>query len=265
MQRLFLPVVMTFSLVSFALPARAKPQDADFYRKRGFDWYRKGEYDKAIADYDLAIRLDPDADVYVKRGTAWYETDEYDKAIADFDQAIKINPKHAEAYLKRGTAWDHKGEYDKAIADYDQAIKINPKDDWPYNNRAFAWKKKGAFDKAIADYEQAIKLNPTFGRHYSNLARLQATCPDQRYRDGQKAITNAKKACELDSRNWRCIDSLAAACAENGDFKMAQELETKAIEMARKDKLTAAQTVEEARERLELYKQNKPFREELKK
>ena len=63
----------------------------------------KGEYDKAIADYNEAIRLDPlDAHAYYRRGVAWTLKDEYDKAIADYTEAIRLDPKDADNYHQRG-------------------------------------------------------------------------------------------------------------------------------------------------------------------
>ena len=51
----------------------------------------------------------------------------YDKAIADFTEAIRLDPKDADAYCNRARAYYSKGEYDKAIADYSEAIRLNPK------------------------------------------------------------------------------------------------------------------------------------------
>ena len=66
----------------------------------------KKDYDKAIADYDEAIELDPkDAVAYNNRGVAWYAKNEYDKAIADFNEAIRLDPEDAVAYINRGNAW----------------------------------------------------------------------------------------------------------------------------------------------------------------
>ena len=48
-----------------------KPDFAQALSDRGAAWYFKGEYQKAIADYDEAIRLDPNnARTYTNRGTA---------------------------------------------------------------------------------------------------------------------------------------------------------------------------------------------------
>ena len=50
----------------------------------------------------------------------------YDKAIADYGEAIRLDPKYAAAYNNRGIAWSAKSEYDMAIADYGEAIRLDP-------------------------------------------------------------------------------------------------------------------------------------------
>ncbi len=60
------------------------------------------EYDKAIADYGEAIRLNPgDAEAYARRGCASRAGKRYDQAITDFDEAIRLDPKDSEAYYGR--------------------------------------------------------------------------------------------------------------------------------------------------------------------
>ena len=95
----------------------------------------------------------------------------------------------------------------------------------------------------------------------SNLAFLQATCPDDTYRDGEKAVINAKRACQLDGEKQpRYLDTLAAAYAEDGDFEKAVKWQEKALEKA------SDETIKKRyRSRLELYRQGKPYRKELKK
>ena len=90
------------------------------------------DYDKAIPDYDKAIKIDPKyAEAYVARGDAYEMTGKYDKVIANFTEAIENDPKFA-FYYTRGNAYRVTGEYDKAIADYTKAIEIDPKDAWAY-------------------------------------------------------------------------------------------------------------------------------------
>jgi tetratricopeptide (TPR) repeat protein len=59
---------------------------------------RKQQYDRAIADYDTALRLDPgQADAFNHRGEVWRRKGDRPHALADFGAAIRLNPEHAPA------------------------------------------------------------------------------------------------------------------------------------------------------------------------
>ena len=69
---------------------------ASAYNKRGIAWKQKGEFDKALADYAQAIRIDPKQRYpWHNRAHLWLSREQYDKAIADFNQAIKLDPAQA--------------------------------------------------------------------------------------------------------------------------------------------------------------------------
>ncbi|MDE0469737.1 MAG: tetratricopeptide repeat protein, partial [Candidatus Poribacteria bacterium] len=138
------------AIADYGEAIRLNSEFAIAYNNRGYTYKEKGEYDKAITDYDEAIRLEPeDANVYINRGYAYYAKSEYDKAIADCNKAIELAPEDANAYNNRGNAYGGKREYDKAIADYNEAIRLNPEDANAYNNRGIAYEEKEKYDKAI--------------------------------------------------------------------------------------------------------------------
>jgi tetratricopeptide (TPR) repeat protein len=140
------------------------------YNNRGNEWKNRGDLDRAIADYNDALRLAPkNALIYLNRGLAWESKGEHDRAIADYNDALKLDPKFAPTYNNRGNALGKKGEYDKAIADYNDALKLDPKNALAYNNRGHAWEQKGEYDKAIADFNDAIRLDPNFEGAKNNL------------------------------------------------------------------------------------------------
>jgi tetratricopeptide (TPR) repeat protein len=65
--------------------------------------------------------------VYNRRGVAYAKKGQYDRAIIDFDQSIELNPRYVRAYVSRGVTYLKKGQIDQAIADYTRAIELNPR------------------------------------------------------------------------------------------------------------------------------------------
>jgi hypothetical protein len=59
-----------------------------------------------------------------RRGTAYASKKDYDRAIADFTMAIEIDPTHVAAYNDRGLAYTSKGDYVRAIADVTRAVEL---------------------------------------------------------------------------------------------------------------------------------------------
>ncbi len=195
---------------------------------------------------------------YIQRGAAWYDKNQYDKAIADLNEAIRLDPTYAIAYNNRGVAWQHKKEYDKAIADLNEAIRLEPTYAIAYNNRGNAWRDKKNYDKAIADYNEAIRLDPKDADVHNALAWLRATCPDESLRDGRKAVELATRACDLtECKDVNKLDTLAAAYAEVGDFDKAIEWQEKANKL-----YTNANDRKKGEDRLRLYQDKKPYRDE---
>jgi lipoprotein NlpI len=129
---------------------------------RGAEWSAKGEHDRAIADYDAAIRLNPkSADAFHNRGSAWANKGEPDKAIADYDAAIRLDPAESSPYAGRAVEYSIKGDYARASADFDTAIKLDPKAASAFFGRGRVRFYRGEFPAAVADLEQAHKLDPS--------------------------------------------------------------------------------------------------------
>jgi tetratricopeptide (TPR) repeat protein len=141
---------------------RLKPDYGGAYIYRGLALVKKREYDRAITDFSEAITRDPSVAflAFNDRANVYKITDEYDKAIGDYGRAIQRNPGYAAAYFNRASLSLTRGEYDEAITDFDRAIGLRPNYAEAYGNRAVAYQMKGEIDKAIVDFDSAVHLNP---------------------------------------------------------------------------------------------------------
>jgi tetratricopeptide (TPR) repeat protein len=81
------------------------------FHNRGRDHQDKRDYERAIQDFDQAIRLGhTDYRVLFNRGDVYCDKGDYDRAIQDFDQAIRLKPGFALAISRRADAYRAKGE-----------------------------------------------------------------------------------------------------------------------------------------------------------
>jgi tetratricopeptide (TPR) repeat protein len=112
------------------------------------------------------------------------------------------------------------------------------------------------YHQAAVFYERAALQNTP--RSLNVLAWFLATCPDNTVRNGPEAVRHATKACELAYwQEWKYIDTLAAACAETGDFQRASDYEQMAMELPGAE----AEVRQKMEGHLALYQQRQPCRD----
>lgn len=194
------------ALADFNEAIRLAPTWAHIHN-RGLLWNAKKEFDKALSDYNEALRLNPRSYlVHYHRGELYYGQKEIDKAIDDYSKAIEILPGYALAYASRGWARLAKKERDRAFADFSQAIHLDPKLAGPYRGRAqvYIFRKERA--KAIEDLSEAIRCDPHF-----TLAHVDRSAAWRADGDFDRALADAQEAVRLDSRSAAAYSQRALA------------------------------------------------------
>jgi tetratricopeptide (TPR) repeat protein len=153
------------------------------FNSRGNVHLNNRNYDRAIDDYNEAIRLDPKYAIgFHNRGLAYLRKGRLDPAVEDFDAAIRLNPKYTSAFINRALAYQEKAQWDfdayladgmyedRAIRDLDEAISLDPGNATAFRNRGFLNSRRQRYDRAIQDFDEAIRLNPNIAAAFSGRA-----------------------------------------------------------------------------------------------
>ncbi len=189
---------------------------AQAHLNRGRIYFERGDFDRALAEADQAIRLKPDyAGAYAARCALHRARRAYDRAIADCDQAIRLNPQEGLALANRGAIHLELVEYDRTIADLDHAICLDPRDAKAFADRGVAW-HKGQHDRAIADLDQAIRLDPTSGPAYNSRCLCRAIMVQ-----AAQALPDCEEALQLLTDEPDVLNSLGFAHLKMGNFDRA--------------------------------------------
>ncbi len=203
------------------------PKNSFAYNNRANAWKDKGDYDRAIADYDEAIRIEPKySGAYYGRGNAWNKKQEYDRGLKDFNHALQLDPKNSLHYNGRANAWIGKGDLDRAMADFNESIRIDPKHADAYSNRGDAWKNKGEFDIALADFNEAIRLNPKSATYYAGRAGAWSE-----KRDYDRAMADCTEAIRIDPKSSLIYNNCALLLRDLRDFDRAITYFSEAIRL----------------------------------
>lgn len=226
---------------------------------RGVSHSLEGEIEKAIDELSSAIELKRDhALSWFNRGEAFYTQGKLRESIRDYTEAIRLDPENARFYHHRGYSRYRLREYNEAVSDFDSSIELKSNDAVPYVYRGDAYAELGSYGPALQNYRRALDLDKEMGRAYLSVAWLLATCPDDKFRSAEQAITLAKKAISLDGEQvgHRYLETLAAAQANAGEFEDARETQARVIEQAPESALA------DCRIRLALYSENQPYRQQ---
>lgn len=147
-----------------------------------------------------------------------------------------------------------KGESEKAAPILDRLRSDQYLGVWASHSLASLSEQKGDYSRAAEIYETAYPTAQTDAAFLNSYAWFLATAPEEKVRNGTKALEIAKIAVPLSGPDEAAaLDTLAAAYAETGDFLSAIKFQTEAIEKGLKET--------DVLERLELYRQGKAFRQ----
>jgi tetratricopeptide (TPR) repeat protein len=139
---------------------------------------QKGEFEKAIADFDKAFENmeEPEsssfaAEIYVLRGEAYFQKGDYGRAISDFEASKLDCPNLVEAYYLRGKERVRLGdEAEDEPAIDEPAVGSSPLEELLAALRPKPKTSSEYYASAIEDFEAVLRINPSHTKAKQMLA-----------------------------------------------------------------------------------------------
>jgi tetratricopeptide (TPR) repeat protein len=122
------------AIVSFTRALIVDPEMVEAIRRRGDSQYIlvpvlaedvQTYYDRALADYEATLELEPDVYTYNVHGSIIASLGELEAAVDDYNQAIELDPSYPESYFNRGYAYKLLSEDEQAIADLEKFLSFD--------------------------------------------------------------------------------------------------------------------------------------------
>ena len=241
-----------------------KPHNARAHNNLGSTYITLGDYQKAEASYQEAVRLKPDYlealynlgnvkidlnkfdeavevlsqlikedstyyKAYFARGIAYLNMQLYNKALEDFPNAFtkKDIETNIAVYNKSGLAKFSLKEFDEAIENFNQALLLDSGYAEAYNNKGLVYLETNEYDNAINDFTKAIELNPTFLGAYNNRgnAYFKKEALD-------KALADYEKALVFNTNEITVLKNIAIIHFQNKNYIHAIEFYTRILQVA---------------------------------
>jgi len=244
------------AIEDFSRALELDPGYAEAHNNLGAALQRQGRLAGALTHFEEAVRLDPGhAEAHNNLGVIFEARRDLTRAAMHYERALTLDPDMAEAQSNLGNVLLARGDLGRAQARYEAALVANPDFPEAHNNLGFVLAQKGDLAGAASHYRRAVELRPELWQAAGSLAWILATSPDPSLRSASEARVYAERCAAGAGRDdVLCLEALAAAHAELGDFEQAVRWQTLAVPRA------AAGGRSAPRARLELYRLGRPYR-----
>lgn len=200
------------------------PKMTDYRKAIGIVYEKWQKYDKAVEQYQAALKLKPDDKElnYNLGRVLQYGKNNPQKAKPYYAKYLKLDPKGSfaeEIYFYLGQIYCDEKNYEKASAQYKCAVELKgAKQGMAHYYLGLCYMKINKPEPAEKEMTEALKSFPTEATIYGTLGEIY-----MKKKDVQKAIDNYKKAADYDSNNYKYHKDLGLAYERKGDIDLALE------------------------------------------
>lgn len=221
---------------------------------------------EAISQYIMAWRFDPDSEDSAFAGIAiiLHHEDKPKLAALYYQKAVEKKSRLPFVYEDYGIDLVKLSRLDEALEQFSAAVQLDATSAEPHFLMGKCLLQLGRDAEAVAQFHAALQLDPDNLEMLLFTANVRAADEDTHVRDGAEARTIGEKLVQLTgSQQPAALDALAMACAENGQFDEAVQIQQRAVKLI--EATGPKEDIAAMRNRLELYQKHQPWRESFKK
>lgn len=247
-----------------ALTAAGSPLTRSLHHKLGTALFLSGNVDEAARQFQDVVDAAPAEGIDEATAKAHYSLavlmasdGRAAQALPHFEAAIRYQPNYIEAHLAMADFLRRRKHPDAALAQYEATLAINPRHAIARLGAAMCLFDLARYRETRDWLDDAAKRFPDRTEFKIGLARVLATSPDDRVRDGQRAVAITQELFKGEHTTM-LGETIAMALAEYGDFEQAVAIQRGVMAVATRAGLTSQ--LQRMSANLKLYERHQPCR-----
>ncbi len=209
------------AIVGYTKAIELDKRNALAYNNRGFSYFHKGEFKKAMNDYDMALMLSPKLKIAEYNKQELIKVLEDDEKYSDLLKNAENSHKDYKYYFNLGIQEANVGNTNEAMSAYNKVIELKPDFAPVYMFIGILEFQKENYKKAYEYYSKTIDIDKNMVDAYFNRAQIVFATKTEDKKELKSALEDLEKAIEFDDKFIDAHYSMAVIYKNMGDYKQA--------------------------------------------
>jgi tetratricopeptide (TPR) repeat protein len=237
------------------------PDNPSLRHRLGTALFLNGDAGAALEQFQEVVRRSPDfAKARYSLGVLLITSGRANEGVEQLSAAVRDDPQYIEARLRLAEALRRRGRLEESLSQYEEVNRIDPRVAEARFGFAMTLVRLRRYQEARDRLVEAMNIYPTQPAFARALARLLAAAPDDRVRDGRRAMAMTQQLLKQ-QQTLDLGETMAMTLAELGQYEQAVTFQREVMAAARK--AGGDNLVRPLLENLELYERRKPCRTPL--
>jgi tetratricopeptide (TPR) repeat protein len=234
------------------------PASPSLRHKLGTALFMMGDARAALQQFEQVVQVSPEyAKAHYSLGVLMQTSGRTLEAVERFSAAVKHAPDYVEARVRLAELLRRSGRLQDSLSHYRHVLAIDPRAAEASFGYAMALVRLRRYQEARDRLSDATKLHPDQAGLAHALARLLSAAPDDRVRDGRRAMAVMQGLAD-EQRRMDSGETMAMMFAELGQYEEAAAWQREA--MAAASRAGRADLAQRMAGNLRLYEARRPCR-----